>query len=290
MKIIGWPSGPWARALADALGAEAFELEVRHFPDGETLVRLPCEVEGCDVVFAASLDHPDAKVLPLFFAADAARELGAAHVRLAVPYLPYMRQDIRFHPGEAVSSRTFARLVSSTFDSLVTVDPHLHRWTSLSQIYSIPARIVPAAPAIARWVASTIDAPLIVGPDAESGQWAREVARLANAPCVVMEKVRRGDRDVRVALNGDLPQDARTAILVDDIVSSGATLVAAAQALRERGLHDCMAAVVHALFDDHALAAMRSAGIARIASCDTVVHQTNAISMAEALADALRES
>src|SRR3569832_2014110 len=99
-----------------------------------------------------------------------------------------MRQDVRFHPGEAVRSRTFARLLSSSFDGLVTVDPHLHRWHSLSQLYPIASRVVPAAPAIAEWIRANVADPIVVGPDAESAQWVAEVARLVGVPHLVMEK------------------------------------------------------------------------------------------------------
>ncbi|WP_164119514.1 ribose-phosphate pyrophosphokinase-like domain-containing protein, partial [Stenotrophomonas maltophilia] len=85
-----------------------------------------------------ALAQPNEKILPLIFAAATARELGAARVGLVAPYLAYMRQDRRFNPGEAVTSRQMAHLVSGAFDWMVTVDPHLHRYSDLSEIYSIP--------------------------------------------------------------------------------------------------------------------------------------------------------
>jgi ribose-phosphate pyrophosphokinase len=84
--------------------------------------------------------------LPLLFAADTARDLGARRIGLVAPYLAYMRQDIRFHAGEAVTSRTFAAILSRHLDWLVTVDPHLHRYHELSEIYRIPTQVVHAAP------------------------------------------------------------------------------------------------------------------------------------------------
>lgn len=288
--VLAWPGTRLGAALARELGCACATLDLHTFPDGETLVRIPFDVSGETVVIAASLDHPDAKVLPLLFACDAARELGAARVVLAAPYLAYMRQDMRFHPGEAVSSRTFARLLSSGVDALVTVDPHLHRWEKLANIYRIPSRAVAAAPAIAAWIAANVSAPLVVGPDAESEQWAAEVARLAGAPYSVMDKSRRGDRDVSVRLRDAPYGEGRSPVLVDDIVSTGRTLAAAAVALREAGLSRPVAVAVHALFDDEALHAMRQAGIARVVTCDTVDHATNAITLVPAIAQAVRES
>jgi len=142
-----------AQTLASLLRCAASTLEVHRFPDGESLVRLRTGVAGQRVVLAAHLDHPDATTLPLLFAADAARDLGAAEVGLVAPYLPYLRQDERFRPGEAVTSRTYARMLSGAVDFLVTVDPHLHRFASLDEIYTVRSRVVTAAPAIAQWLA-----------------------------------------------------------------------------------------------------------------------------------------
>ncbi len=276
-----------AGALAQSLGCAHAPLHVHRFPDGETLVRIEPAVADRCVVLVCTLDHPDAKALALLFAADAARELGAARVGLVAPYLAYMRQDHRFHPGDAVTSRSFARLLSSSLDFLLTVDPHLHRWHSLDQIYTLRSRVVPAAPAIAAWLREQVERPLLVGPDAESAQWVAEVARLAGAPHLVMAKTRRGDRDVSVVM--DAPPDAagRTPVLVDDIISTGHTLIAAAQALREAGLSAPVCVGVHALFDEAAHQRMRASGIARVVTCDSIAHPTNAIALAPGLAAAL---
>src|SRR5215207_2968948 len=114
-----------AAKLASALDSDIALLEARRFPDGESYLRLEPDVSGRILVIICTLDHPDDKFLPLSFAAAAARELGVAQVGLVAPYLAYMRQDKRFKDGEAVTSRYFASLVSSQFDWLVTVDPHL---------------------------------------------------------------------------------------------------------------------------------------------------------------------
>jgi ribose-phosphate pyrophosphokinase len=175
----------FAEGLVRALRAERAALQLHRFPDGESLVRLDADVTGRTVVIVASLAQPDVKALPLLFAADAARDLGATRVLLAAPYLAYLRQDRRFNTGEAITSRTFAALVSTVFDGVVTVDPHLHRYHSLGEIYRVPTRVVQSAPAIAAWVAANVDKPVLIGPDAESEQWVQEVARgpVHRSPC-----------------------------------------------------------------------------------------------------------
>ncbi len=126
-----------AQSLAKMLDGEIGKVELRDFPDGETYLRFAGDLGGRTLALVCTLDHPNSKILPLLFAAATAREIGAAKVGLVAPYLAYMRQDRRFKPGEAVTSRHVAGLLSDAFDWLVTVDPHLHRYSSLAQIYQI---------------------------------------------------------------------------------------------------------------------------------------------------------
>jgi ribose-phosphate pyrophosphokinase len=289
LMLVALPGGAaLAQGLAHELGCGWTQLGAHTFPDGETVVRIDAEVAGRCVVFAGSLNQPDPKTLPLLFAADAARELGASQVGLVAPYLAYMRQDRRFKPGEAVTSRSFARLLSASLDFLVTVDPHLHRWHSLDEIYTIPTRVVPSAPAIAAWIRERLPRALIVGPDAESEQWVSHVAGLVDAPWTVMAKTRSGDRDVSVELKNKGPWPGRTPVLIDDIVSTGHTLIAAIEALESAGLGPPICIGVHALFDPDSFTRLLGSGVEQVVTCDTVPHRSNAIHLAPALADALR--
>jgi ribose-phosphate pyrophosphokinase len=189
-----------ARALAQSLDAAVGQLELRTFPDGETYLRFDSDLSGRSLAIVCTLDRPNDKILPLLFAAAAARELGAVKVGLVAPYLAYMRQDRRFKPGEAVTSREIARLLSNAFDWLVTVDPHLHRYSSLGEIYRIPTRVVHAASLMAEWIKANVPKALIIGPDSESEQWVSIVAKDAGASHTVLEKVRREYRDVEISV------------------------------------------------------------------------------------------
>ena len=282
---------PWsADAGADLvtqLDAEAAELSVRRFPDGESHVQLLSDPAGRDVVVVASLDHPDAKVIPLLLVLETARELGARTVGLVAPYLCYLRQDRRFRPGEAVSARVFPRILGRPLDWLVTVDPHLHRIQRLEEVYPIPSRVVHAAPAIAGWVREHVALPLLIGPDSESEQWVGDVASRADAPFVVLEKVRRGDRDVQVSVPQVDRWRDRTPVLVDDIISTGRTMIETLGHLGRAGLAPGICIGVHGLFDDHAQEALVAAGAARILTCDAVPHPSNGIALAPLLAPAV---
>jgi len=290
MLVLALPGGEQlAAGLASRLRCEHADLQLHRFPDGETGVRIVTPVQGRTVVLAGSLNQPDGKTLPLIFAADAARELGALQVGLVAPYLAYMRQDKRFRPGEALSSRSYARLLSASLDFLVTVDPHLHRIHSLDEIYPLRTRVVPAAPLIARWLRSHVKAPWLIGPDQESQQWVAEVADLTGAPWTVLAKTRRGDRDVGIRLASRERWPERTPVLLDDIISTGQTMLAATRLLRKAGMAAPLCMAVHALFDAEAQQQLLEAGATRVLSCDTITHPSNAIRMGPLLARAVRQ-
>lgn len=284
--ILALPGNePLANGLAARLGAELGALETRRFPDGESYVRLRCDVRGREVVLVCTLARPDEQFLRLVFTARTARTLGASRVVLVAPYLAYMRQDAAFHPGEAVTSVQFAALVSAEVDRLVTVDPHLHRHGSLAEIYSTPADALHAAPLMREWIAANVADPLIIGPDRESEQWARAIA--GDGPAVVLEKVRRGDRAVQIAIPDLAPWRGRRAVLVDDVAASGRTLIEACRGLAERGFARPHCVVVHPLFAEDSFERL-GAVAGQVVSTDTIPHASNRIPVAGLIAEALR--
>ena len=277
-----------AQALAPRLDAELGRCTLRRFPDGESYLRIETELAGRTVIIAATLDRPDDKLLPLLFAAGTAKELGAARVGLVAPYLAYMRQDRRFQSGEALTSAHFARLLSVSVDWLVTVDPHLHRRSSLGEIYSIPTSVMHAAALVSDWIRQNVATPLVVGPDAESEQWVTAVANAAGAPYVILQKVRRGDREVEVSVPDVERWRARTPVLVDDIISTARTMIETAGHLRRAGLLAPVCIGVHAVFAGDGYEALRAAGAARIVTCNTIMHTSNAIDVGDLLATGVR--
>jgi ribose-phosphate pyrophosphokinase len=272
-----------ARALAERLDAELGVLDWRRFPDSEAYVRIASDVRGKRVHLVCTLANPDPQMLTLIFAAAAARECGAESVHLIAPYLAYMRQDKRFNPGEPVSATHFARLLSQNFDSLVTVDPHLHRIGNLAEIFSVPTHVGAAAPLLGHWIAQNVDAPLIVGPDQESEQWAAEVARCAGAPHVVARKQRIADEQVRVELPDLTAWSGRRPVLADDIISSGRTMIEASRVLAARGMAKPYCLAIHAVFAPGAFDSLTHLSD-RVVTTDTITHPSNQISVVDTLA------
>jgi len=240
------------------------------------------------IVLVASLNRPDDKIPTLLFAADLARDLGAARVGLVCPYLPYMRQDERFQAGEALTSKTFAGWLSAHFDWLVTVDPHLHRYDSLDQIYTLESEVVAAAPALSEWIVNNVDQPVIIGPDSESEQWVRAVAESADLPWRVMSKTRLGDHDVELELPDFSALKGLTPVLVDDIVSSGATVAEATRHLLDADFAPPVVVAVHGLFSDRSRELLRHAGVSRVVCTNSINTPESEIGLSKLLVPAIQ--
>lgn len=270
--------------LSKAIGAELGELVLDRFPDGETYLRYHTELEGRNAVLLAGLDRPDEKTLALIFAASTAKSLGARSVGLVAPYLPYMRQDTRFNPGESVTSEHFAHVLSNEVDWLVTMDPHLHRRRSLSDIYTIPTMVTHAAPHIADWIATHVERPLIVGPDAESEQWVAPLARLAGADFMVMGKRRESSDQVTLSVPDLSAWIGHQLVLLDDVISTAGTLATAVRLVLKAGFSPPVCLATHGVFAAGAMERLESAGAGGIVTCNSIAHPTNRIDISPALA------
>jgi ribose-phosphate pyrophosphokinase len=287
MLLLTFPDyAPQAKRLANALHADCEIIDVHYFPDGECKLRLPPPLPP-HVVFCRALDQPNHKLIELMLSAHTARELGARELTLVAPYLCYMRQDIAFTPGEAVSQRIIGRFLADHFDNVITVDPHLHRVHTLAG--AVPARnavAVRAAPLIGEFLRARLDNALVLGPDVESEQWVETVAQRAGWDFAVARKERMGDRSVRVALPVANYQD-RNIVIVDDMASTGHTLAEAAVALRERGARAIHVVVTHGLFVAGAVELLKRAQIENIWTTDSVSSAASGIALAPLLADTI---
>lgn len=267
--------------IVDSIQADRGVSEFRKFPDGETYVRILSSVEGKEVIVVCTLHQPDAKLLPLLFLCNLLRDLTVRSICLVTPYLAYMRQDKQFNPGEAVTSEYFAKLLSSHVDRLVTVDPHLHRRVSMKEIYSIPCEVLHADRLISRWVKKNIPNALLIGPDSESEQWVSEVAKNAGVPFIILQKIRNGDRDVEVSVPQVEEYKNYTPVLVDDIISTAGTMIETVGLLNKAGMKPPVCIGVHAVFAGNAYEDLVRSGVSEVVTCNTVLHESNAIDIGE---------
>jgi len=264
------------------------EIEIHTFPDGESRVRLPLPLPGKAIV-CLTLDHPNEKLVDLIQVASTARRLGVQHLTLVAPYLCYMRQDKEFHSGESISQKVIGELLANYFDALVTVDPHLHRVHSLDQVFPDTACVtLTATKPMSIFLADATENPLLIGPDEESEQWVASIAADKGYDYAVAKKKRTGDYSVDV----DLPRmnyEGREVVLVDDIASSGQTLVDAATKLKKEKAGSVSVLVTHALFADGAEKKLQYAGVKHIWSTDSVIHTSNCIYLDNLLAETLQD-
>lgn len=240
--------------IARRLKAYHSELFVKKFPDDELLIRFNADLRGKAVVLVQSFYGSISDcIIELVLASATAKDLGAKKVILAAPYFPYLRQDKRFHKGESVSQKIIAGLFDKYFDEILIMDPHLHRKTSLGKIFRIKAVKLSANSLIADYIKKHIKNPIIIGPDEESYKWARSVAEIIGTESSILEKKRYSSYHVEVKLNKKVDLKGKNVVIVDDIVSTGHTIIEAAKLLRKLGAKNIYCICVHGVFANGSL-------------------------------------
>lgn len=268
---------------------EEGHLTLHTYPDGETSIVFNSDIKDREIIFLATLDRPNTKILPLIFSADTAKSLGATSIGLIAPYLAYMREDKQFAPGGSITSHYFSALLSQHFHWMTTIDPHLHRIHNLNEVYSIPTQVLHVVDPIANWIKQHIENPLIIGPDQESEQWVKNIADKINAPYILLSKNRKGDRDIEVSLPSFENYQKNTPVLVDDIISSGRTMIEPIKQLKKATSCPIICIGVHAIFADNAYQDILNAGASQIVTCNTIAHPSNTIDVSKMMATATHE-
>ncbi|PWY55282.1 phosphoribosylpyrophosphate synthetase [Legionella qingyii] len=260
---------------------ELGKISFHQFPDKETLVKIESDVAKRVVIFVANLVHPNPKTLPLLFAAQTAKSLGASKIVLITPYLTYMRQDKVFQPGQGITSLYFAELISSYFDYLITVDPHLHRWPDLNAIYKIPTKVLHATYKISAWISQHVSNPILIGPDSESAQWVESIAQKSSVPFTILEKRRSSDTQVEISIPGIKQYQNATPILIDDIISTGMTMMETLAHLSALNMKPAVCIGVHAVFAENAYQKLLLSRATKIITCNTIPHTSNNIDVSQ---------
>ncbi|NOY66954.1 MAG: ribose-phosphate diphosphokinase [Gammaproteobacteria bacterium] len=273
--------------VANITGIPHLAIDVHRFPDGESKITLPILSTDAVAIYL-SLDQPNSKLVELMLVCATLQESHHKPIILIAPYLGYMRQDIAFEIGEAVSQKIIGQFLANYITDIITVDPHLHRTHELVQAVPCKQAInVSSADLQARFLEKHHSDSILVGPDSESEQWVKQIAQLTGLDYLIASKQRSGDHDVIITLpDADLTD--RDIILVDDIASTGQTLARCAMQLSSQSVKSINALITHALFDKPAEQSMHQAGIQSIWSADSIKHPTNVISLAPLLADTLK--
>jgi ribose-phosphate pyrophosphokinase len=278
-----------AKRLAKQLKVKYSPLTIASFPDGDIYLKFNTKVKGKKVVIVQSFQpKSDMSLFDIVFAGETAKNLGAKKVILVAPYLAYMRQDKRFNPGEAISSRIMAKMLNGAVDKIITIDPHLHRYNSLKDIFTISTKKLSANRSIAEHIKKKFKNPVIIGPDAESYQWAEAIAKVVNCPVTVCKKTRISSRHVVEKMIDKITIAGKQVIIVDDIVSTGHTMIEAAKTARKMKAVSVTAIGVHGLFVENAIKKMDKY-FDDIITTNCIKHSTNKIDMTPLLLQELRK-
>jgi len=285
--FAGTDSTGIAKRLARRIKAEYSELLVSSFPDGELRIRYPVDVSGVHVIIVnGMMPHPNRNLLESVFAIQTAKQLGAEKVTFVAPYLAYMRQDKMFHPGECVSARVMAKLLDCA-DRVIAVDPHLHRIHRLQDIFRTKAKSVSSDPVLAEYIRKNHPKAIIIGPDIESSQWAKTIADSIGQESMILMKKRYSSTKVRIIVHGDPAKfRGRDAVIVDDIISTGHTMIEPIRQLKKFGAKKITCIGVHGVFVENALQKLKKLG-AQVITTNTIENKTSKIDVSPAIAGAL---
>lgn len=288
MIVIGCSHGLHiAKKIADRLKRPYSELEVTHFPDSEIKLKFDVDVKGKVVVIVQSFyGNVNDCIIEALFAAETAADLGAKKVVLAAPYFPYLRQDKRFNPGECISLKTIAKNIDDNFNEIIIIDPHLHREKTLGHIFKVKAHKLTANPLIEDYIKKKIKNPLIIGPDWESYKWAQHVAEKIGCDFAIMEKKRYSARSVKVTLNKKVDIRSKNLVFIDDMISTGHTLLEAIKAMKKLGAKKVTCFAVHGILVENALQKLQKAG-ATVITTNTIPNKVAKIDVSGLIAGLL---
>jgi ribose-phosphate pyrophosphokinase len=274
------------------LGITVSKLQAKKFPDGEKYVRIMDDVKGGTAVVIQSMYHtPDEHLFEYFLLVKALKDLGAKRVIGVIPYFAYARQDRRFNPGEAISFQTVTRLIENVgTDELFTIDTHLHRVDDISKVFNIPAHNLSVVPLLTQYVKQnfTLNKPIVIAPDEEAEQWAKISSEILNCEYDVLEKVRLGPDKVEIKTKLRSVKD-RNVVVIDDIISTGGTMVETVKVLRNYGANRVIVICAHPLLIGDSYAKILEEGAEVIIGSDTVPSPVSLVSAAPIIADAIRK-
>jgi len=286
MIVAGSVSQSLAAALSLELDHPLAVAEYDRFPDGEQTVAIPelAERDVTEAVLVASTPT-DAAHVELLLLQDAIREAGVEELTTVIPYLGYARQDEAFEPGQPISARAMARAASTSTDRVLTVNPHEE---VVHTFFDVHTTSVDAARFLADPLPSDLADPLFLSPDAGALSIASTVAEAYGGGEVDhFEKTRHSGSEVEVA-----PSDAavgnRDVVIVDDIVATGSTMAEAIAALDmpARVFVSC----VHGVLAGNARSKLARAGVSGVWATDTLERAESAVSVAPAVAEAVRKT
>jgi ribose-phosphate pyrophosphokinase len=271
MVFSGRSHSDLAQRIAEQLGVQLGEVELSTFANGETYCRFDESIRGADIfVVQTGCEPVDRNVMELLFMVQAAKLASAKRITAVIPLFPYARQDRKAKPREPISARLIADMLQlAGADRVLTMDLHAGQ---IQGFFTIPVDHMTAVPLFARHfrdLGLTGEGVVSVSPDAGRAKQAVRFAEMLDADFALMHKSRPSHDVVEVTeVTGRVR--GKTAILGDDVIMTGGTLLANVKALQEHGVEDVWVFATHGLFCGNALEKFHGADIKGIVVTDTV--------------------
>ena len=273
-------------------------METKKFPDGEKYLRVHGEVDD-EVTIIQSTGYPqDETLIELLFLIKNLKDLGAKKVKVVVPFMGYARQERRFNDGEAISAKIVAELIElAGADEFASINLHED---CVRKFFNIPAYNLSAMPAIAEYLKEFTTDPIIIAPDKGALGFAEEISEILGCNCTYLKKVRLGPDKVETTI-ADIDESdddsskvqissvkGKQAIIIDDIIATGGTIVNAINILKEHGAVSVNVCCVHPTLVNDAVSKIYAAGATDLAGTDTLKSEVSSISLAKTIANYLK--
>lgn len=279
MKIVaGSSSRMLAKNLAEEMNVELADVSTKRFPDGEFYIRVNEEFEHAIIV---QNTYPDENIVELFLLQDAIKRI-TDRIDLVIPYYGYGRQDKIFEKGEAVSAEKMAKLIEQDADRVIMINPHKEH---IINFFSIEAKICDGVPSIAEYFKGMVDA--VIAPDKGALEMAKRASEIIGCKYNYFEKTRISSNEVKMEIK-DMDVEGKNLLIIDDIISTGGTMVKAIELLKKQKANEIYVSCIHGLFIGNADERILKAGCKEIVTTDTIETEYSKVSVAKRVADLLK--
>ncbi len=277
-----------ATKLATELKTGVVQYESRKFPDGENYYRIDTDLTGLEaIIVQTGYPHPNDALVELFLAVDAAKSRGARKITVVTPYVPYGRQDKQFKQGEAFSLQVIAKgLKSVGVKRVVTTDAHFRDAYGGYNLFGLRGTNVSGGAILAHYVKAkfSLNKLHIVSPDFGATELVKEAAHNTESTYTALQKKRLGD--TQIEMSGQLNVRGKNVLVLDDIISTGSTIIRAIELCKQNGAARVFAAATHGLFVSDSLWRLRTAA-EFVVTTDSVKNETSEVSLAHEIASVL---
>jgi len=279
MKIIAGSSSPMlAKNLSKEMNVPIANVSIKRFPDGECYVKINDKFDHAIIV---ENTYPNENIIELFLLQDAAKRI-AKNIDIVIPYYGYGRQDKIFEEGEAVSAEKMAKLIEQDANRIILINPHKEY---IIKFFSIEGKAIDATNSMAEYFKGKVD--IVIAPDKGAMRMAEKAARVIGCSYNYLEKKRISGSEVSTKVK-EMDVAGKNALILDDIISTGGTMIEAIKQLKNQGAGKIYVACIHGLLIGNADERILNAGADEIITTDTIESAYSKVSVAREIANLLK--